>query len=304
MPLRQEDLVVISSILYKQKEDELILREAVHLNTSYPPYSTEVGYEHFTKKGSAQILAFGASAKDIPRVGEIGGRVTKPVYKIATSIAFEESEIDAYQSRAALGQGPAVSLDTIRIETARRLIAEEEQRIFFTGDAKYKIRGMFNHDGIVTGEVSKTGTGGSTKWENKTPLQKLADLHAAKAAVEKDGLFKAKVLVLSPSAYLGLLKPYSEMATMTVLKWLESEGVFFDKIIPTRAVQKEYTGLGEDLICAFDNNPEVVELSLIEDIKLGQPVYDLLGNSEMAVTEKTAGIILRHPKGVYVGTGV
>lgn len=307
-PLRKEDLLAIESVLYEPRMDELVARSAVGVNTNFPPYAREIGYDWYTRKGSAKIIAAGGSAKDIPFVGEDGGRETMKVFTIVTGIRYEKGEREAYQAKAALGKGPSVSLDTMRVATARRFVAETENRLFFTGDSKHNIKGILNKTGITSANVAASGTGGTDAakrlWANKTPAQILEDILTAKSAVEEGGLFKAKVLMLSPKARLRLLKPYSEMSPMTVLKWLESEGMYFEKIIESRNLLSAHNGLSADAFCMFDNDPEVIELAVPEDLTLGEPVYDLLGTSEQAVTENTAGAIIRHPGAIYVGKGI
>lgn len=306
--LRKEDLLAIENVLYEAKADELVARSAVRVNTNFPPYANEIGYDWYTRKGSAKILAAGGSAKDVPFVGEDGGRETKKVYTIATGIKYTKSERMAFQAKSAIGKGAVVNIDTMRVAAARRLVAEAENKLFFVGDADYGIKGILNHPGITVENVAATGSGADDAakrlWANKTPANILDDLLTAKTAIEAGGFFKGRVLMLPPNARLKLLKPYSSDSPMTVLKWLETEGMYFEKIIETRAMLSAYNGLSADAFCLFDNDPEVIELAVVEDITLGEPVYDILGDSEQAVTERTAGAIIRHPSAVYVGKGI
>ncbi len=301
--LRKEDLQAIENVLYEAKADELVARSVAHVNTNFPPFAQEVGYDWYDRKGSAKVLAAGGSAKDVPFVGEKGGRETKKVYTVATGIKYEKAEIMAFQAKSALGKGASVSIDTMRVKTARRFVAETENKLFFVGDKSYGIKGILNHPGITFETVAATGTGTSPLWSTKTPSQILDDLLNAKGKVEAGGLFKARVLMLTPAAKNRLLKPYSEQNPMTIMKWLQSEGMYFEKIVESRALLSDYNGLSADAFCIFDNDPEVIELAVTEDLVLGDPVYDILGNSEQAVTERTAGIILRHPSAVYIGKG-
>lgn len=306
--LRKEDLLAIENVLYEARADELVARSAVRVNTNFPPYANEIGYDWYTRKGSAKILAVGGAAKDVPFVGEDGGRETKKVYTIATGIKYTKAERMAYQAKSVLGKGAVVNIDTMRVAAARRLVAEAENRLFFVGDSDYNIKGILNHPGITVEDVAATGSGANDAqkrlWVNKTPANILQDLLTAKEAVESSGLFKGKVLMLPPNAKLKLLKPYSSDSPLTVLKWLETEGLYVEKIIETRAMLSVYNGLSVDAFCIFDNDPEVIELAVVEDITLGEPVYDILGNSEQAVTERTAGAIIRHPSAIYVGKGI
>jgi hypothetical protein len=307
-PLRKEDLLAIESVLYEAKADELVARSIARVNTNFPPYAGEIGYDWYTRKGSAKILASGGGAKDIPFVGEEGGRETMKVYNIVTGIRYTIEERQAIQAKNALGKGPSVQLDTLRVNTARRFVAEAENKLFFVGDSKHGIKGILNKTGITSENVATTGTGSTDAdkrlWANKTPKQILTDLLKAKEAIEAGGLFKARVLVLAPVSRLKLALPYSDYSPLTIQKWLETEGAYFEKIVESRAMLAAYNGLSANACAMLDNDPEVVELAVPEELTLREPGYDLLGTSEQAVVERSAGPIIRHPGAIYVGKGV
>ncbi len=308
--IRKEDLLAIENVLYEVKKEELVARQFLHVNTSFPIYAQEIGYDWYDMAGSAKILAAGASAKDIPFVGEKGGRETMKVYSIATGLRYTKAERLATQAKSALGKGPSVSLDTVRVAAARRFIAETENRLVFTGDKNHDIKGLLNMTGIISENVAQGAAGADAVakrlWANKTPKEILKDLLTAKTTVENGNIFKARVLVLDSAHYNKLLQPYSDQSPMTILKWLQSEGAFFEKIVVTGQMSSTYNGLAGsvDAFAVLDNNPEIIEIAVIEDITLGEPVYDIAGTSEQMVEERTAGCIIRHPKGIYIGKGV
>lgn len=303
--LSSADLLAIENTLYEPKKEELVARQFLRANSNFPPFAMEIGYDWYDRTGSAKILAAGASAKDIPFVGEKGGREVMKVYDIATGVRYTRAEIMAMQAKSALSKGPVVNLDTTRVATARRFVAETENRLAFVGDSSHNIKGILNMSGITAENVAASGTGSSRLWSAKTPKLKLADLLAGKKAVEKGNLFKARVLLIDADHYNQLLEPFSDSSPMTVLKWLQSEGAFFEKIIVTSAMAKEHNGFSTvDAFAILDNDPEVVELAVVEDLTLGDPVYDIMGTSEQAVIERTAGCIIRHPSAIYVGKGI
>lgn len=308
--LRKEDLLAIENTLYEVKKEELVARQFLNINNNFPPYAQEIGYDWYDMTGSAKILAAGASAKDVPFVGEKGGRETMKVYTIATGINYKKVERLAAQAKSALGKGPTVDLDTTRIATARRFVAETENRLAFVGDSNHNIPGLLNKSGI-TSELVALGATGATDpakrlWSNKTPKEILADLLIGKSKVETKNIFKSKVLLLDSDHFNLLLRPYSDQSPMTVLKWLQSEGAFFEKIIVTGQMSAAYNGFSGSVngFCILDNDPVIIELAVPQDMELGDPIYDILGSSEQAVTERTAGCIIRHPSAIYVGRGI
>jgi hypothetical protein len=302
-----DDFLQISNVLYSPKEEEMIARTLFKMNTSYAPYALEIGYDYYQRTGSAKILAKGGSAKDIPFVGEKGGRVTQKVYDIVTGIRYTQAERDAIAAKRALGKGPAIQLDTLRVATARRYILEKENALSFAGDSTYGIKGIFDSTFYGTDKGTKetvaTGTGGYL-WSQKTAAEILTDLETAVSTVEADGIFKARTLVLPPAQYNRLRKPFSTSVPMTLLQWLNSEGMFFDNIMTSRIMKATHNGDTVDYFMVIDNDPEIVELAITNDINLGDPVYDIVGTMEMAAMESYGGILLRHPAAIYIGKGI
>ena len=308
-----DDFLQIENVLYTPREEELPARRAFRVNSSFAPYANEVGYDYYDKEGSAKIIATGGAAKDIPFVGEKGGRVTHQVHTIATGIRWTKAERMAINAERTLGKGPVVQLDTLRVETARRFVFEKESSICFIGDSKYNIKGVFHDDFYGTDLGTKenvaegaTGANAAAKrlWSNKTPQEILTDLRTGLAAIEADGLFTARVLMLPPDQYSQLRRPYSDESPMTILTWLQSQGMFFDQIIKSRQLRKTINGDTVDYFMIFDNDPMVVEMAVVEDIMMEDPVYDIVGTMEQAITLRSAGVMLRHPAGFYIGKGI
>jgi len=215
----------------------------------------------------------------------------------------------AIQAARNLGKGPAVNLDQMRVGTARRYIFEKEHMICFVGDGSVGVKGILDSTyygaGLGTMEDVASGTV-DTEWSTKTPNEIIEDLNKGIGVVEAQGLFKARVLVLPNTQWNLLKKPYSTQSPMTTLKWLETEGVYFEKIIVTNAMSQAYNGIAgpKDAFLILDNEREIVDLATLMDITLGDAVFDFLGTSNQVVKLKTGGLIVRHPSALYVGTAI
>lgn len=306
------DFLQIENVLYTPREEEVIARRAFSMNTSYAPYAREVGYDYYTRQGSAKILGPNG-AKDIPFVSESGGRATQTVFTIATGIRYTEDERLAEEAKRNLGKGPATRLDTLRVSTARRFIFEKENALAFVGDSGVGIKGIWDSsfygtdlgtsENVALGAYSGTDAE-KRQWTNKTAKEILTDLLEAVSTVESTGLFKARCLMLPPAKYNLLRKPYSDYSPMTVLQWINSEGMYFNKIIPSRICSATNNGDTVDYMFVFDDEPEVVQLVTPEDVRLHEAKYDIINTMEQAITLKTAGVMVRHPSGLYVGKGI
>ncbi|MBE7413630.1 MAG: DUF2184 domain-containing protein [Leptospiraceae bacterium] len=306
--LTKNDLLYIESVLLKPLDEELALRQIARVNPSYPRFAREIGYDVYKREGKAKVHAAGGRVKDIPFVGEEIDRTTQPAVDIATGIRYNEDELEAMQAKRSLGKGPAFSLDQSRIDAARRFVSEQEDFIGFNGDSSLKIQGVLNKTGIQAEDVAEGATGANAtekkKWENKTSLEILKDLHTAKTKVENSGHFNATTLVLSTEAKNRMLKPLNDVATLTLLKWLESEGLFFKKIITTNALKGANNVLNKNCFLVLDDNPAVIELAILKDITLGTPETDWTGETKMLVSERFGGSIIRYPSAIYVGKGI
>jgi len=310
----QDDFLQIDNVLYTPKVEELPHRRVFSLNTSYARYAQEIGYDYYVRNGKAKILASGGGAKDVPFVGESGGRITQKAFTIASGVRYTQDELEAIQAKRALGKGPAIQLDTLRVETARRYIFETECKLAFAGDANFGIKGIFDSsfygtdlgtmENVAQGAYS--GTAAEKRlWINKTSREKLTDLHTAMKTVQKDQFYKARVLVLPPEKYNLLALPFSDTGdSRTLLQWLNSDGMYFDQIVVTNQMKATNNGDTVDWFMVLDNDPMNVQLSLLYDIERGQPVQDIVGTVEMAVKMKTAGVIVRYPAAIYIGKGI
>jgi hypothetical protein len=311
--ITSDDILQIENRLYTQKENELIARRVFAPNTDYASYAGEIGYDFYTREGSAKVYSRGTSAKDIPFVNEKGGRITQTVYDIFTGVRYTQKELQALAAKRALGKGPSVQIDTLRVDIARRYINESHNKLCFVGDSKIGIKGVLDDSFYGTKKGTKenvaegaTGANAAARrlWANKTPKEIIADLNTGLAAVEKDGLFTGKVLIIPPTAMTRLRKPYSDQSPMTTLSWIKSEGMYFQDIIVGKEMQAPYNGDTVDYFMILDNDPEVIQHVITEDINLGTPKDDLVGTWEMAVMLSTAGVIFRHPAGAYIGKGI
>lgn len=309
MLFSQNDQLQIENILYTVRLEEMVARRVFKMNTNYAPFASEIGYDWYTRTGRAKVFARGGTATDVPFVGEKGGRETQTVFDILSGFEFSKAEQDAMKAKAAYGKGPTISIDELRISACRRFLYEEENICAFVGNSDVGIKGVFNAAWYGTDKGTKetvaTGaTSSSVVWSGKTPKEILTDLRTGVAAVERKGLYKARILLLPPDALTILRQPYSDLSPMTILDWIFSQGMYFEEVIATSVMSAPYNGDTTDWFMILDNDPEVVELATPQDIVMENPVFDLIGTYKQAVRIRTAGPIVRHPAGFYIGTGI
>jgi hypothetical protein len=68
---------------------------------------------------------------------------------------------------------------------------------------------------------------------------------------------------------------------------------------------KAYNGDGtNDFFMIMDNDPEILQMAIIQDINMGMPIYNIKQDMEFMVSEKFGGVIVRHPAALYIGYGI
>lgn len=311
-----EDVRSISNILYEPKKELLRHREVFSLDESHDPDALEIGYDVYDRTGSAKVFAGRANAKDIPKVGDKKTRFTQKTYEIATEIEYLRSELSAARAARRLGKGPNIQLDQLRPATARRFIFEEESKLAWVGDATLGVKGIFDDSfygtdpaKLGTKEFAKPGATGATVaekrlWSNKSSQEVLDDVVRGIGIVEDGDIFSARTLVVPSKQRTRLRRPFGADTAETLMKFLMGEGDYFDRVIADNRLKAGNNGDTVDYGMIIDNDPEVVQLALLQDIFLFDPFMDKLGNSEQVVTLVTGGIELRHPTAVYIMKGI
>ncbi len=298
--LTQEDLRQIESILYKPEEDELVGRRIFSAKTDWTPGAEEIGYDSYNRNGSATILAAGAGAKDVKLVGNDKVRHFQKVFTLATGFEISRRRLKAIEASNTLGKGPQINDETLKVETSRRFINELEDEIIFNGAPDHGIDGILTHPNII----SNAATNGS--WASATPLDILEDLRVAKNDLEQDTFFKARVLILDPTSWNILQRPFSSETIITIAQWLESQGAYFEQIVVSRAMLDAFNGpsFSSNIFTVVDNAPKNVQLAVVEDIVMIEPDKDFLGDEQFGVLEEFGGPMIRHPSAISVRTGV
>jgi len=304
--LFKEDLLFIEQEVTRVLREELKTRAVFPVDTNFNPAAREIGYDIFDITGSAKIMALGGNAKDIPFVGEEKERKTQAVYNIVTGIRYEEDEIEAVQGARAMGKGSSFNLDAERPATARRFISEKETQVAFTGDAPHGIPGIL--DTSFYGASKGTKSTAVVKWDGTaTPAQILADIRKLIKSSSKNGLFPGPKTVLLPfDQWFELSQPFNDGTESTILDWLQ-------RSLPGQ-VNFEFFNMMEDAnngafntgnaMLVFTPRVDLVKLTVVQDIRMLTPVTDILENQELAIKEKTGGMVIKHPSSLSLMDGL
>ncbi|WP_156488372.1 DUF2184 domain-containing protein [Fictibacillus phosphorivorans] len=290
--IRPVDLEAIDSKLFEAKKEELKARSIFNVKTDVHEGAETYSYDVIKRSGAAKILAPGAD--DIPLVDADMERHTEKIYSIAAAFRISVQEV----RQAALSGRP---VEATKAETARKAIAEKENRLVWIGDATHNILGVTNAVGIQVMAVANNAGGTSTKWKDKTGREIVADLRTARKAVNKLPGHTANTLVVTPDAMEELEKEYNEYTGQTVLQYLKSQG-WFTTVEFTSDLEKRGVG-ATDSFLVFDNSPDVVEILIPMDIKRHPEEYKF-PNTKVPLEERTGGAIVRYPMAIVRGDGI
>lgn len=289
--MRPQDLQAIDTVIYEPKKEELIGRTLFGLKTNIPAGAESYAYDVMTRSGAAKILAPGAD--DIPLVDADKRRETVRLYSIAAGIRYSVQELRQAQMMN-------MPVDASKAETARRAIAEKENRLIWHGDAKYGIRGAVNAEGIQTVAVD-AGASAATEWAEKTGKEIVADIRKARNLVNRLPGHTANTLVLTPGAMEALEGEYNANTDKTILEYIRSQN-WFTNIVATSDLEGQ--GVGDtDCFLILDNSPSVIEILLPMDITRHPTEYKF-PNYKVPFEERTGGVLTRYPMAIVRGDGI
>jgi len=306
----KEELKQIDKVIAKVERQELKQRLIFPVRQDFNPNASWVEYDVFDIQGSAKILADGANASDIKFVGEEKTPRTSKVYKIANGVQYTPEELEAVEMARSNNRN-TFNLKLERPEEARRFIMEKENEICYIGESKYGLAGVLsasNYSATTgTKEVVANGAGASPLWSLKTPPERLLDIRTAIKSSSQNGLFmEPKQIVLPFEQEFALSEPFSNDSQFTILDWIKrSLGGMVKSITFDESLSAANNGLSAgDAMLVFPYSTKYLYLALTKDINRGKSFIDLIENESFVVSEKTAGVVVRHKSCLYLGTGI
>ncbi|WP_088005610.1 DUF2184 domain-containing protein [Indiicoccus explosivorum] len=290
--IRPQDLNAIDNTIYETHREELKARSIFNVKTDVPAGAETYSYDVIKRSGAAKILAPGAD--DIPLVDADMERHTETIYSIASAFRYSVQELRQAQMSG-------TPIETMKAATARRAIAEKENKLVWKGDAKHGILGVANAEGIQAMALDTNAADTSTNWADKTGREIVADLRKARSAVNRLPGHQADTLVVTPDAMEELEKEYNEYTNQTVLQYLKSQN-WFSRIDSTSDLE----GMGDagtNCFLVLDSSPTVVEVLVSMDITRHPQEYKF-PNYKIPLEERTGGAIVRYPMAIVRGDGV
>lgn len=290
--IRPQDLNAIDRRVYEPNASELKARSIFSLKTDIPAGAKTYSYDVLTRSGVAKILAPGAN--DVPLVDADLTEETVKIYSIAAAFNISVQEVREAQMAGR-------QLDVTKADIVRKAIAEKENQIAFSGDSKYRIKGLTDAVGIQVYAAPQNEAGTSAQWKDKTGKEIVADIRKAKNMINKLNGHTADTLLLTPDSSEELEKTFNEFTQQSVLEYIRSQN-WFQRIETVNDLKGK--GLaGSNCFVVLDSSPNVVELGIPLDITRHPQEY-AFPNTKVPFEERTTGLIIRYPMAIVRVDGI
>jgi len=285
----ERQLESIESRVYLKKFRELKYRSLIPVSNRDAPGASVVVYYLYTQIGMAKIIA--NPADDLPRADAYAEEHTAKVFSIGESFGYGTKEL----RRAAMS---GVPMEMLKVDALRRGFREKESKIAWNGDSDHSIVGIFDNPNIPQDQAPQNAGATSRLWVNKTADEILADISAITGSITDvtNDVHEANTLCLPIAQYNIIAKqPRSATTDTTILGFImdSKNGFGLDRV--EKLPECKAAGPGaEDVMLAYERDPEVLELRIPMEVQLLPPErrnLEFLVNAESEI----AGVVVRYP---------
>jgi len=285
----ERQLESIESRIYLKKFRELKYRGLIPVSNRDAPGSSVVVYYLYTQIGMAKIIA--NPADDLPRADAYATEHTAKVFSLGESFGYSTKEL----RRASVANTP---LEMLKVDALRRGFREKESSIAWNGDTEHSIVGIFDNPNIPQDQAPLNAGSTSRLWAAKTPDEILADISFITGQISDvtNDVHEANTLCMPIPQYNLIAKtPRSPTTDTTILGFImdPNNGYGLDRVEKLPECNASGPG-GEDLMLAYERDPEVLELRIPMELQLLPPErrnLEFLVNAESEI----AGTVVRYP---------
>ena len=278
------------------------------MNDSAGPGADSITYEQFDKVGMAKIIA--DYADDLPRVDIKGKKFTTPVESLGDAYGYSLQEV---RSAALAGR----ALQTMRADSARRAMAQEEHRILMFGDSTTGLPGFLSNANVPSVAVPADGAGGATTFASKSADQILRDMNSLVNGIVDltNGVEMPNTLLLPISQHsLIASTPRSATSDTTILQYFLNNNPFITAVEWVHDLKAPAAGwLAQhgitlpidtgDVMVAYDRNPNKLTAEVpqpFEQLPIQERGLEFLVNCH----QRVGGCIIYYPLSVSIAVGI
>jgi hypothetical protein len=275
---RQHEL--IENQLYEIRYPELKARSHFSVNFQGGPAISSITYRVLDRYGTAAVgLGF-------PRVGIKAQERSMTIQPLTDSWGYNFQEIRE-------AQHVGMDLDAAEARAARRKIAELEDKITYLGDKTSGLVGAFTHPNfpVMIGKVPLT---------RATPSSQIVDEFLELIDKTEDlskGVERINTVLMPRKLMAFLKRPYSDQAPQyTIMRSIQDayEDVQFDWCNWCVGAGSS----GEDIIFAYNRNPENMELRIPHEFETFPPRIGDKEDYKINAHERFGGLQVRFAVGI------
>lgn len=290
-----EQLALVKSRTYDVKHKALKALTLLPVSTEQDGGADKIIWRSYDQVGMAKIVA--DYANDFPRADIAGEEHITPVKDLGASYGYSLKEIRRAQKAR-------VSLDAKRAEAARRSIDELQDKIAWFGNAKAKLPGFINAQGISE-YVAANGAGGGKAWSGKTADEIVADFAGLITAASEatNGIENPDTVILPLSLYNKLMTtPYGSNRDKTIMGFIRENYPQITRIDWVSDLAGAGAG-NTNRVMAYSRDPLKVEVQIPQRFEQFPPqqtglVYDII------CSQSTGGTIVYYPLSVVFCDGL
>lgn len=281
---------------------EMKARDLIPVSTVADPADTSITYDQYDKTGLARVVR--DYANDFSRIDVSGKQYTAKVVSLGDGFGYTIQEL-----RASRKTGKP--LDQKRASAAQEAARRLENRFAWLGNADDNQYGLLSHPNINHFSVPADGTGASTLWTAKTPLQILRDLNlvANYAFVITKGIEVSNTMLFSHAAWVMVnTTPLSNLATTTIMDFFRKSNpqithVDYIPELDTDATSPVTALQSHDSIVAYTRDPMKLTMEIPQDFEMFPPVQKGM-EFQVACHSRWGGLLLYKPLCVTRGDSI
>jgi hypothetical protein len=283
----KQQLNHVLNLAFQETFPALKARTFIPVNRSIPQAAETVSARIWDTYGEAKVL--NPNADDFPSVS-VGQREAYAPIK-SLGCFFEYSVLDLRRSELA-GTG----LDAKLATAARQTIESKIDKLAVTGDERFGIRGLCNHDGITGHKFSKWF---DDKGEAaREPPQMLGDINKLVSTIAEDtnNVLLPDTLLLPVKHFAHLAQtPYSGQSQVTILNYLLSNNPYIKNV-------DSWVHLKNQCVL-YPRTPQALEMYLPLEFEMLEP--QAVGmNIRIHCHARFGGVQIYTPKACAYGVGL
>lgn len=278
----QRQLEYVKSKTYDKKFTQLKARQIIPVSFEADPADETITYEQFDMVGMAKIVR--DYATDFRSADVSAKEFTAKVRSFGSAFQYNVQQV-----RAASKTGK--SLNQRKANSARRAIAQLENKVAYFGDADFGLQGMFNNPNVPVVVLPNAGA-----WSGLTADQILQNLSAVANNPIKvsNGVETPDTMILPIDEYTEIAdRPRSTQSDTTILEFFLKNNPFINSIDWVEEL-KDGGGTSVKRMIAYRRDPDYLTLEIPQEYEQF-PAQEKGLAFKVPCHERCAGVLWYYP---------